>query len=166
VTVTDLVVRPARPDEYERIGALTIAAYKTLERDHLDDGYDEEILDVAGRAATAEVLVAVDHDDTVVGACTFVSDPASPWMEWTNPDETELRLLAVDASARGRGVGQALVEACIARSRALGRPLLLHTTQFMTSASRLYERLGFARMPERDVPGYEPYEFRAYRFDA
>jgi GNAT superfamily N-acetyltransferase len=165
VSVSDLVVRPARPDEYERVGALTIAAYKTLERDHLEDGYEEQILDVSGRAQSAEVLVAVDHQGTIVGACTFVSDPASPWMEWTNPDETELRLLAVDASARGRGVGQALVETCVARARALGRPLMLHTTQFMTTASRLYERLGFRRLPARDVPGFEPYEFRAYRFD-
>lgn len=158
-------MRRARPDEYDRVGALTVAAYQTLERDHLEDGYDEQILDVAGRAASAEVLVAVDHDGTVVGACTFVSDPTSPWMEWTNPDETELRLLAVDASARRLGVGQALVEACIARARALGRPLMLHTTQFMPAASRLYERLGFERLPERDVAGFEPYEFRAYRLD-
>jgi GNAT superfamily N-acetyltransferase len=163
--VTDIVVRRARPDEYGRVGALTIAAYQTLERDHLEDGYEEQILDVGGRAETADVLVALDHDGTIVGACTFVSDPASTWMEWTNGDETELRLLAVDASARGRGVGQALVEACIARARALGRPLILHTTQFMAAASRLYERLGFARLPERDVRGFEPYEFRAYRFD-
>jgi GNAT superfamily N-acetyltransferase len=165
VTVADLVVRRALPDEFARVGALTIDAYKTLERDHLEDGYDEQILDVAGRAASAEVLVAVDHDGTIVGACTFVSDPASPGMDWTNPDETELRLLALHASARGRGVGQALVEACIARAQAMQRPLMLHTTQFMTSAARLYERLGFVRRPDRDVAGYEPYEFRAYRFD-
>jgi GNAT superfamily N-acetyltransferase len=158
-------VRPARPDEYARVGALTIGAYQTLERDHLEDGYDEQILDVAGRAESAEVLVAVDHDGTIVGACTFVTDPTSPWMEWTDAGETELRLLAVDASARGRGVGQALVEACIARARALGRPLVLHTTQFMPAASRLYERLGFTRLQARDVPGFEPYEFRAYRLD-
>jgi GNAT superfamily N-acetyltransferase len=165
VIVADLVVRPARPDEYDRVGALTIDAYKTLDRDHLEDGYDEQILDVAARAASAEVLVAVEHDGTIVGACTFVSDPTSPWMEWTNPDETELRLLAVDASARGRGVGQALVEVCIARAGALGRPLMLHTTQFMRNAARLYERMGFERVPERDVAGYDPYEFRAYRLD-
>jgi GNAT superfamily N-acetyltransferase len=162
--MTDIVVRAARPDEFTRIGQLTIDAYRTLERDHLEDGYGEQILDVAGRAATAEVLVAVDGDGRIVGACTFVADPTSPWMEWTEPDETELRLLAVDASARGRGVGQALVEACIERTRALGRPMMLHTTQFMPDAARLYERLGFRRTAERDVGGYEPYEFRAYRY--
>jgi ribosomal protein S18 acetylase RimI-like enzyme len=164
--MTDVVVREARPAEYARVGELTIAAYKTLERDHLEDGYAEQILDVAGRAASALVLVAVDDDGSLLGACTFVADPSSPWMEWTGPDETELRLLAVDASARGRGVGQALVEACIERTRALGRPMLLHTTQFMDAAPRLYERVGFRRAPERDVEGYEPYEFRAYRLDA
>jgi GNAT superfamily N-acetyltransferase len=163
--VSDFLVRVARPEEYARVGELTIAAYKTLERDHLEDGYEQQILDVAGRAASAEVLVAVDGEGRVLGACTFVTDAASPWMEWTEPDETELRLLAVDALARGRGVGQALVEACIERTRALGRPMMLHTTQFMDAAPRLYERVGFRRAPERDVPGYEPYEFRAYRFD-
>jgi GNAT superfamily N-acetyltransferase len=159
---TSIVVREARPDEYALVGELTIAAYRTLERDHLEDGYDAEILDVPGRAKSALVLVAVDEHDVVVGACTFVTDPSSPWMEWARPEETQLRLLAVDASARARGVGQALVEACIARTRELGRPMLLHTTQFMPAAARLYERLGFRRAPERDVGGYEPYEFRGY----
>jgi ribosomal protein S18 acetylase RimI-like enzyme len=157
-----VVVREARPHEYARVGELTIDAYKTLERDHLDDGYDKEILDVEGRAQTALVLVAVDASNVVLGTCTFVSDPTSPWIEWAKPEETQLRLLAVDASARGRGVGQALVEACIVRTRELGRPMLLHTTQYMPRAARLYERLGFVRAPERDVSGYDPYEFRGY----
>jgi GNAT superfamily N-acetyltransferase len=163
--VADISVRRARPDEFELVADLTVEAYKTLERDHLEDGYEAEIRDVAGRAASAEVLVAVDADDRVVGACTFVSDPSSPWIEWAEAGETQLRMLAVDASARGTGTGQALVEACIERARSLQRPLLLHTTQFMPTAQRLYERLGFHRLPERDVNGYDPYEFRAYRYE-
>jgi ribosomal protein S18 acetylase RimI-like enzyme len=163
--MSDVIVRAARPEEFARIGDLTIEAYKTLERDHLEDGYAAQILDVAGRAASTEVLVAVDGDGTVIGACTFVTDPSSPWREWSQPDETQLRLLAVDASSRGRGIGQALMEACIERTRALGRPMLLHTTQFMEAAPRLYERVGFRRAPERDVEGNDPYEFRAYRYE-
>jgi GNAT superfamily N-acetyltransferase len=163
--MSDLTIRNARPDEFDAVAELTVAAYKTLERDHLDDGYEEEIRDVAGRAETTDVLVAVDGRGRIVGACTFVSDPLSPWIEWTEGDETQLRLLAVDASARQAGVGQALVEACIDRARAMGRPLLLHTTQFMPAAQRLYERLGFERRPDRDVAGYDPYEFRAYRYE-
>ena len=161
--MSDIVVRAARPDEYGRIGTLTIDAYSTLPSDHLVDDYDTQILDVASRAAGAEILVAVDADGRVLGACTFVTDPASPWMEWAEPGEVQLRLLAVDPAARGRGIAQALVEATIDRARALRRPMILHTTQDMHAAQRLYERLGFRRVPERDendvLPGYE---FRAY----
>ena len=42
-----ITVRLARPDEYARVGALTLAAYAALPVDHLWGGYDEEILDTA-----------------------------------------------------------------------------------------------------------------------
>ncbi len=163
--MSDITVRAARADEYERIGRLTLDAYKGLERDHLWGGYDTEILDVATRAATTEILVAVDADDTVLGACTFVTDPNSPWIEWAEPDEVQLRLLAVDPSARSRGIGQALVEACMQRARELGRPLLLHTTPYMPAAQRLYARLGFERREDRDVHEFEQFPFLAYRYE-
>jgi GNAT superfamily N-acetyltransferase len=164
--MTEIVVRIARPDEYERVGTLTVDAYRALPGDHLVDGYDVQIRDVARRAEQADVLVAVDVDGEVLGACTFVTDPASPWMEWTEPDEVELRLLAVDPAARGRGVGQLLVDAVLERVRTLNRPLILHSTQYMTTAQHLYVRNGFERRPDRDenevLPGYE---FRAYTFN-
>ena len=163
-----VAVRPRRPDEYARVGETD---------DHrVQDTADATTSTTAttrrsstSRRAPAidDVLVAVDRDGTVLGACTFVTDPASPWMEWNEPDETQLRLLAVDPRRPGsRASATALVEACMERARALGRPLLLHTTQYMTTAQRLYERLGFRRVPERDqYDGFEPFEFRAYRFD-
>ncbi|MCU1427708.1 MAG: N-acetyltransferase [Actinomycetia bacterium] len=162
--MSDIAIRAARVDEYERVGRLTIDAYSTLERDHLWGGYDAEILDVAGRAETTEILVAVDADDHVLGACTFVSDRSSPWIEWSEPDEVQLRLLAVDTAVRARGIGQALVEECMERARELGRPLLLHTTPHMEPAQRLYERLGFVRRTDRDVHGFPEFPFLAYRW--
>jgi GNAT superfamily N-acetyltransferase len=163
--VSDIEVRGARPDDYGRIADLTVDVYRALPGDHLADGYESEIRDVEGRARGAELLVALDGD-TVVGSCTLATDAESPWLEWAEPDEIELRLLVVDPSARGRGIAQALVETCIERARELHRPIILHSTQYMTAAHRLYERLGFRRLPERDnnevLPGYE---FRAYRYD-
>lgn len=164
--MSELVIRLARPDEYDRVGELTVTAYRALPNDHLVEDYDRQIVDVASRAAIDDVLVAVDADGTVLGACTFVHDPASPWMEWSHPGEVQLRLLAVDPHAQGRGVGEALVRDVIARARALGRPMILHTTQDMTVAQRLYERLGFRRVAERDENEVlEGFEFRAYRYD-
>ena len=171
-------VRIARPDEYARVGALTVAAYRTLAVDHLWGGHDAEILDVASRAERDDVLVAVVGTD-VVGAVTYVSDESSPWLEWTQPGEAQFRLLAVDPQALSRGGGEALARACIDRARTQGRSLIIHTTHWMTAAQRLYDRLGFVRREDRDVaykvwyrPGTElPREwvgesFLAYRWSA
>jgi GNAT superfamily N-acetyltransferase len=164
--VADVTVRMARPDEYTRVGELTVAAYRALPGNHLVQGYDEQIMDVSSRAQDADVLVAVDGEGEVLGACTFVTDPSSPWMQWAEPDEVQLRLLAVDPAAAGRGIGRALLEAVIERATALRRPIILHSTQYMTTAQRLYSHFGFVRLPSRNenevIPGYE---FRAFRWE-
>ena len=79
-------------------------------------------------------------DGEVVGAVTYVSDPESPWLEWSEPGEAQIRLLAVDPSVQGRGIGEALVSACIDRAREQGLTILLHTTNHMPAAQRLYPR--------------------------
>ncbi len=162
-----LEIRPVGPGEHARVGDLTVAAYAALPVDHLWDGYDDEIRAVSERIETAEVLVAV-LDGVVVGAVTYVSDPSSPWIEWNEHGEAQIRLLGVDPAAQGHGVGAALVTACIERAREQGRTLLLHTTNHMPAAQRLYPRLGFTRRPERDVHDYEAAHdmtFMAYTLD-
>jgi len=71
----------------------------------------------------------------------------------------QFRLLTVDVAARGRGVGAALVRECI--GRAAGHLLIIHTTQWMEAARRMYERLGFDRRPDRDV-AYESWNEPEY----
>jgi ribosomal protein S18 acetylase RimI-like enzyme len=143
-------VRAVLPAEYERVGELTVAAYGALPVDHLWDDYDVEIRAVAERLESAEVLVAV-LDDVVVGAVTYVSAADSRWREWSEPDEAQIRLLAVDTTVQGRGIGEVLVNACIDRAREQAMPIVLHTTNHMPVAQRLYARMGFTRRPERDI---------------
>jgi ribosomal protein S18 acetylase RimI-like enzyme len=167
-----LEIRPVGPGEHGRVGDLTVAAYAALPVDHLWGGYDEEIRAVAERIETAEVIVAVLDEPPfggeVVGAVTYVSDPSSRWIEWNEPGEAQIRLLGVDPAAAGRGIGAALVTACIERAREQGLTLLLHTTNHMPAAQRLYPRLGFTRRPERDISDYEAEHdmtFMAYTLD-
>lgn len=143
-------VRDVRPSEYLAAGAVILAAYRALPGAHLSDGYARELAAVASRAQGAQVIVAVEGG-RVLGTATYVLDPASPYAEFLGPGEVGLRMLAVDPAAQGRGVGAALVAACVARARA-GRAarLVLHTTPWMEAAHRLYERAGLRRAPERD----------------
>ena len=63
-----------------------------------------------------------------------------------------MRAVAVHPSARGKGVGQALLDACIERAERRGRrQLCLHTAPFMAAAVRMYEAAGFVRLSEHDV---------------
>jgi ribosomal protein S18 acetylase RimI-like enzyme len=60
-------------------------------------------------------------------------------------------MLVVDPTVQGRGVGRLLVTTCLDRARAAGKKrMVLSTDRRMTAAIRLYERLGFTRLPERD----------------
>jgi GNAT superfamily N-acetyltransferase len=160
-----VAVRPVRVDECERAGQLVVAAYEALPGDHLSPSYRLELADVARRAAQAEVLVAAD-DGPLLGCVTFVSGPSSPWAEMLANDESGVRMLAVDPVSQGRGVGQALLTACIEAATALGRDgLFLHTTPWMTQAHRLYLRSGFVRTPGRDWTPVADVRLLAFRLD-
>ncbi|MGY0069684.1 GNAT family N-acetyltransferase [Streptomyces sp. QTS137] len=156
----DTVIRPVEPYEFEELGEITAQAYL---RDGLldfgeSDAYLGELRDVAGRAAAAGVLVAVEGTGAkaggagrVLGGVTFVPR-GGPMADIAGPGEAEIRMLAVARAARRRGVGEALVRACADRARATEGcvRVVLSTRRTMRAAHRVYERLGFVRSPGRD----------------
>ncbi|WP_328448409.1 GNAT family N-acetyltransferase [Streptomyces sp. NBC_00386] len=149
----DIVIRPARPEEYPTVAEITAEA--CLGDGLLDfgesDPYLGKLRGVAERAAVSEVLVAVDGE-RVLGSVTFVTD-GSPMADFARAGEAEIRMLAVAREARGRGAGEALVRACVGRARALEggcTRVVLSTQGSLHSAHRVYERVGFTRTPDRD----------------
>ncbi|MFF4353358.1 GNAT family N-acetyltransferase [Streptomyces sp. NPDC001530] len=148
----DIAIRRAQPAEYDTVGEITAQAY--LGDGLLDFGESDEYLgelrDVAKRAASADVLVAVAQD-RVLGGVTFVPQGGS-MADIARPGEAEIRMLAVSLEARGRGAGEALVRACVDRARATDGcvRIVLSTQRTMHAAHRIYERLGFTRTPDRD----------------
>ncbi|MGH2686300.1 MAG: GNAT family N-acetyltransferase [Actinomycetota bacterium] len=145
-------VRPARPEEYEVLGALTRTAYTVLPGHLPEPDYENDLADVAARTRTpgATVLAAVESGE-VVGGVTYVADSTSPMAEWDMPDTAGIRMLAVAPHMQGRGIGETLTRACIDRARQEGNhTLFLHSTPWMHGAHRLYERLGFGRAPQHD----------------
>lgn len=146
-----VVVREARPEEHASLGELVVAAYRSLP-EFDEPGYEPELRDVARRAQEAVVLVAVDDTDgTLLGCVTYVPGPDNPWAELLEPGEAAIRMLAVDPTARRRGVGTALAAACVSRAHEDGRAaIFLHSLAYMHAAQAIYARLGFIRRPERD----------------
>jgi ribosomal protein S18 acetylase RimI-like enzyme len=75
-----------------------------------------------------------------------VPGPGTVVSDLDDPEAAGIRFLAVDRQAHGRGVGRALVQACIALAGAEGRHrIVLHTLATMTTAQGLYRSLGFER---------------------
>ena len=155
--MSDFTIRSAQPEDFERIGTLTADIFVSEGYVSPNSDYKAVLLDAATRARESEFLVGV-VDDAVVGTVTYcVHD--TPWAQVTDPGEGEFRMLAVSPQVRGRGLGEALVRACIDRSRRDAcSALRLSTEPVMHAAHRIYARLGFVRTPERDwspVPGVD-----------
>ncbi|HWG25928.1 GNAT family N-acetyltransferase [Actinospica sp.] len=150
----DLVVRAAREAELERIGELTAEVYES--ENLAGPEYVQVLRDARSRWESPGTTLLVAFDDgaeepeDLLGTVVFAG-PGSPWRDLATGDEVEFRMLATADPARGRGVGESLVRACIDRAKRAGATrLVLSTGPQHLAAHRLYDRLGFTRVPERD----------------
>ena len=153
-----MIIRPVEESEYEALGELTIAAYRAVpDAPHeATSGYENELRAVRERVeAGAEVIVAIDENGSLFGGVTYVPDPHNELGEFDDPDAAGIRMLAVAPERQGSGAGTALTAWCVDRARADGRKrIILHTTKWMTTAHRIYERAGFERTTALD---WEPF---------
>jgi GNAT superfamily N-acetyltransferase/quercetin dioxygenase-like cupin family protein len=175
ISRTGVEVRDAGRSELPEVRRVLLGAYQEYAEalpPAVFGRYLTDILDVEGRAGAGRVLVAT-QGRRVVGTVTFYADAGQEGFGWP-AGRAGLRALGVAPSARGAGVGRALVEACLERARAAGAPVLcLHTGEFMTTAVGIYERLGFRRDPAFDfdgtrhlgLDGVRPVPILAYRLD-
>jgi GNAT superfamily N-acetyltransferase len=159
-------IEPVAPDQYPELAQLTVNAYSALPGLPPSPEYEAVLRDVAARDRDATVLVAVDDEGVVLGGVTYVADPGNAYAEFDRDDQAGFRMLAVRPEAQGRGVGAALVQACIDLARQDGkRQLTLYTTHAMGAAHRLYGRFGFRRAPEFDMIVEEQLQLLSYVLD-
>jgi GNAT superfamily N-acetyltransferase len=144
-------VRSMRPDEAAEVGRMTLAGYDAY--GFIGGAYRDELGDPVRRLEGATAVLVAELDGRLVGTVTYVLPGDDQWEGRPTPEgDCGFRVLAVDPSAEGRGVGRYLVEHCIARARAEGRHRLVITSmEWMTRAHALYAGLGFVRRPDLDV---------------
>ena len=148
VEVPPVRVETAGPADHARIAELTVGVYRS--EGYGSPAYERQLADVAGRAERSTLLVARDGDGRVVGSVALVLDGELGEV-LVAPDEAGFRMLVVDPAVRGGGVGELLVTECMTRARLAGkRRMVISTEPGMGAAHRLYGRLGFTRLPERD----------------
>jgi len=146
------VVGPDHRLRLAEIGELSALAYLADGLLDSSDPYIPSLRDAKARAEQAILLVAAsgaNGEGAEVGTITVVP-PHTPFSEFDG-DDFELRMLAVSPLVREQGVGEDLARAGIEKAVERGATrILLSTMENMTAAHKLYEKLGFVRLPELD----------------
>jgi putative acetyltransferase len=134
--------RPEHAAAFDSLNRAWLTAYDLLEpTDEL------HLTDPAGQilAHGGQIFVAL-QDEVVVGTCAVVPH---------GPGAFEVAKLAVAPTARGRGIGRQLIDACLGYARQRGaRQAVLVSNSRLEAALRLYEQRGFRYAP---LPATMPY---------
>lgn len=135
---SDVTLRPPAPGDYgwviERNGALYAAEH----------GFDSSYEALVARVV-ADYLAAHDPACERGWVAEVDGERAGAIFCVRATDElAKLRLLHVEPSARGAGVGTALVDECVRFARSVGyRAIELWTVSVLAPARRIYQRAGF-----------------------
>lgn len=153
-----MIIRDVIESELEHIKNLRLDAYNEHEqkipKDHWHVLKQQILAEDDSQSDVDKIVAEVDGE---IAGTVVLFPPRTELYRGLLDDELdypEIRKLAVSPKFRGKGVAKALVSECIHRTKKKGfRTIGLHTADFMEDAVKLYEGLGFERLPQYD---FEP----------
>jgi ribosomal protein S18 acetylase RimI-like enzyme len=143
--LADLPIRQASSEDFESIAALNIAAFVQFAPTLSPESWQamqRNLVNIAERSQSAQFLIH-RQEDAVVGSVAYC--PAGNGdSSIFRPDMASALLLAVHPRYRGKGLAKALMALCISKARNDGAADVgLFTSELMSAAHHLYQRLGF-----------------------
>lgn len=165
----NLTIRDARADEREAIWQVTRAAYEEYAiavSPQFWETYSQNIRATLSKEEPVERIVA-ELSGVLVGSVLLYPPASNAYSGNTvSANWPEVRLLAVVPSARGQGIGRALMEECKRRARNMGATALgLHSMESMKAAIHMYQGMGFVHVPELDFHPASGIVVKGYRLD-
>ena len=141
-------IRDFTPADADAVNAVALAAFEEYRGAYSDWPALVRHYGAMTRLAERGEIIVAESDGRVVGVVAYVGpNAAKPAM--FDPAWPVIRMLAVDPSARGHGLGRALTEECIRRARRDGAAqIALHTSPIMQVALAMYLRQGFVPLRE------------------
>jgi len=143
--MAEIRLRDYESADAENLNRIAVAAFDQF-RDHYGDwpAMLAGLSKTSTLSASGEVIIA-ELQHKFAGAVAYFG-PNSQKAAFFDQRWPIIRMLVVDPAFRGKGIGRALSDECIARAERDGSPIIaLHTSPIMSVALPMYLRMGFVK---------------------
>ncbi|MQP52973.1 MULTISPECIES: GNAT family N-acetyltransferase [unclassified Flavobacterium] len=135
-----MLIREIQQKDNESIAKVIRAIFHELDAPKVGTAYADPILDTLYEVyqAPRSVYYVVEHDGKVVGGCGVAL------LENGDDSVCELQKMYFAPEIRGTGYAEKIIEKCLEYAKTQGFEICyLETLSFMTTAQKLYKRIGF-----------------------
>jgi putative acetyltransferase len=135
-----MLIREIQQKDNESIAKVIRAIFHELDAPKVGTAYADPILDTLYEVyqAPRSVYYVVEHDGKVVGGCGVAP------LENGDDSVCELQKMYFAPEIRGTGYAEKIIEKCLKFAKTQSFKICyLETLSFMTTAQKLYQRIGF-----------------------
>jgi GNAT superfamily N-acetyltransferase len=145
MAMAEIRLRDYESADAKDLNRIAVSAFDQF-RDHYDDwpAMRAGLSKTSALSVSGEVIIA-ELQHKPAGAVAYFG-PNSQKAAFFDQRWPIIRMLIVDPACRGKGIGRALSDECIARAKRDGSPIIaLHTSPIMSVALPMYLKMGFAK---------------------
>ena len=143
--MAEIRLRDYQNSDADNLNRIAVSAFDQF-RNHYSDwpAMRAGLSKTSDLGVSGEVIIA-ELQGAFAGAVAYFG-PNSQKAAFFDQRWPIIRMLVVDPAFRGKGIGRALSNACIARARRDGSPIIaLHTSPIMSVALPMYLKMGFVK---------------------